>query len=238
MPVLTVGSTEIPYTVRFSKRAERISIRVTPELVEAVAPENFSEDRVDAFVRKKRQWIYSKVEGIAEQEEKSRFRWPDRFVTGAKIPFHGRNMRLRVTTKDIKSIKIQYRNGFLVEKPINASDSDVRAALEKWLGFRLKDEVRYLVEHYAPTLNVRPGSVTISTLKTRWGSCGKNGDIRINWLLSIAPKPVLEYVLIHELCHLRYRNHSSEFWSLVASYLPDFQAQKSWLEENSRFMSV
>lgn len=238
MPVLTIGSTEIPYSIRFSKRAKRLSIRVTPESVEAIAPQDYPRDRIDTFVRNKRQWIYRKVEGMVELDEKSRFRWPDRFVTGAKIPFHGRNMRLSVTTEDIYDIRISYRNGFFVEKPRETTDAEIKAALEKWLGFRLKDEVRDLIEHYAPLLNVMPGPVTITTLKTRWGSCGKNGDIRINWLLAMAPKPVLEYVVVHELCHLRHRNHSREFWSLVASSLPDYPMQKSWLDDNSRFMSV
>jgi len=238
MPVLTVGSTEIPYSIRFSKKARRLSIRVTPDLVEAVAPNGYPQVKIDKFVIRKREWIYRKVEGMIEHEEQTRFRWPDRFVTGAKIPFHGRNMRLRVTTGDFEGIRIHYRNGFLVEKPREATDAEVKAALEKWLRHRLKDEVRDLIDYYAPKLSVGPGPVKISMLKTRWGSCGKDGSIRINWLLSMVPKPVLEYVVVHELCHLRHRNHSSEFWSLIASCLPDYQQATLWLKDQGRFMSL
>ena len=231
MPVLIVGSTQIPYSVRFSKKARRLSIRVTPDLVEAVAPNGYTQVKIDKFVNKKREWIYRKVEGMIEHEEQPRFRWPDRLVSGTKIPFHGRNMRLKVITGDVDRIQISYRNGFIIEKPAEATDPQIRAALEKWLEHRLKDEVRDLVELYAPKLNVNPGPVTISSLKTRWGNCGKDGSIRINWLLVMAPKPVLEYVVVHELSHLRYRNHSQEFWSLITSVLPDFANSKHWLEK-------
>jgi len=231
MPVLTVGATEIPYSIRFSKRARRLSIRVTPLLVEAVAPHDYPMDRIDTFVKKKREWIYRKVEDMTELEHGTHCGWPDRLVSGAKIPFHGRNMRLKVITGDVERIQVSYRNGFIIEKPAEATDPQIRAALEKWLEHRLKDEVRDLVERYAPKLNVNPGPVTISSLKTRWGSCGKDGSIRVNWLLVMAPKPVLEYVVVHELCHLRYRNHSQEFWSLLTSVLPDFINSKHWLEK-------
>lgn len=238
MPVLTIGATEIPYSIRYSTRAKRMRIRVTPDLVEAVAPEDVSRDRIDNFVKKKRQWIYRKVEDMAALEERAIFSWPERFVTGAKIPFYGRSMKLRVREEDINLITVSYRHGFLVRKPCKAPESDVRAALEKWLTFRLKDDVRALIGFYAPALDVTPGPVSVSSLKTRWGSCGKTGSIRVNWLLVMAPKPVLEYVVVHELCHLKHRNHSSEFWSLVSSCLPDYAGAKDWLERNGRFMSV
>ena len=238
MPVLYVGSTEIPYTIRHSKKAKRLSIKVTPSSVEAIAPEDYSCERINKYIGKKREWIYRRVEDLAESSLGNRFSWPDRFVTGAKIPFRGRNMKLVVKTKNIADITVLYRSAFIVEKPVKALETEVKAAVEKWLGFRLNDDVRDLIKKYAPKLGVKPGLVRISLYKTRWGSCGKNGDIMINWLLILAPKPVLEYVVVHELSHLRHRNHSPEYWSLVATYLPDFQYAKAWLKDKGRFMSL
>ena len=238
MPVLSVGSTEIPYSIRYSDRAKRMSIRVTPDRVEAVAPVRTSEEKVTAFVLKKRQWVYNKVEDITSVKMKLRFSWPDRFVTGAKIHFRGRSMKLRVTESDIPEIRVRYKSAFIVEKPNGTLDSEVKRALENWLSFRLKNDVMDLVNKHAPRLQVKPGHIRISDYKTRWGSCSKIGNININWLLILAPRPVLEYVVVHELCHLRYRNHSSEFWNLVAETLPDFPARKRWLTENGRLMSL
>ncbi len=143
-------------------------------------------------------------------------------MTGAKIPFYGRNMKLRVREEDINRVTVSSRYGFLVTKPRKALRATQGLPSRSWLSFRLNDDVRALIGLYVPVLNVTPGPAAVSALKTRWGSCGKTGSIRVNWLLLMAPKPVLEYVVVHELCHLRYRNHSNEFWSLVSAYLPDY----------------
>ena len=238
MPVLTVGSTQIPYSIRHSKRARKLSIRVTPDLVEAVAPVGVPESKLIEFVQRKRKWVFHKVEELAARTSEMKFSWPERFVTGAKIPFRGRNMKLRVKGSDVPQVQVRYCNAFLVEKPKGASDTDVRAALEKWLKFRLIDDVLDLVHYHAPRMRVRPGRIRVSKLKTRWGSCGKNGDILINWLLVIAPKPVLEYVVVHELCHLKQRNHSENFWALVGSIIPDYMIRKKWLVVNGRYMGL
>jgi predicted metal-dependent hydrolase len=66
-------------------------------------------------------------------------------------------------------------------------------------------------------------------MKTRWGSCGPRNDININWLLAFAPETVLEYVVVHELCHIRERNHSMAFWSLVAKHLSNYAQERRWL---------
>jgi predicted metal-dependent hydrolase len=67
-------------------------------------------------------------------------------------------------------------------------------------------------------------------MTTRWGSCGPKGDININWLLALAPESVLEYVVVHEICHLRERNHSAAFWALVAQHLPHYAKERAWVK--------
>ena len=238
MPVLNIGNTQIPYSIRYSKRAKKLSIKVTPALVEAVAPNGFPEGKLIEFVHRKRKWVYHKVEQFASIDSEQRFSWPERFVSGAKIPFRGRNMRLRVVDADVPRVRVTYRNAFLVEKPDHASEDDVKSAIEKWLKNRLVDDVLDFVSDYSPRIGIRPGRVQISKLKTRWGSCGKNGDIRINLLLVIAPKPVLEYVVVHELCHLKQRNHSEDFWLLVGELLPDYMKSKEWLMKHGMFLRL
>ena len=236
MPRLTVGNTQIPYSIRYSNRARKLSIKVTPSLVEAVAPVGFPEKKLVEFVNDKRKWVFKKVEELTSKEGEKRFTWPERFVTGAKIPFRGRNMKLRVLEANVPEVRITYRNAFIVEKPGDATEADVKRAIEKWLHNRLVDDVIDLVKQYAPRIGAKPGQVRVSKVKTRWGSCGKHGNILINWLLVIAPKPVLEYVVVHELCHLKHRNHFEAFWSLVGELLPDYRRSKKWLSEHGRFM--
>jgi len=238
MPVLMVGGTQIPYSIRFSKRARKLSIRVTPSMVEAVAPVGVPESKLVEFVQRKRAWVLRKVEERAALGNAKRFTWPERFVTGARIPFRGRNMKLHVTDADVPDVQVRYRNAFLVLKPASASDADVKKALENWMHLRLQDDITELVDLHAPRLGVQPGKIRVSRPKTRWGSCGRRNDILINGLLVVAPRSVLEYVVVHELCHIRHRNHGITFWRLVEEVLPDYKFCRNWLREHGRFMSM
>lgn len=94
------------------------------------------------------------------------------------------------------------------------------------------------VQRHSSRYRLVPRSVKIKTLSSRWGSCGIHDDIHINWVLILAPAHVLEYVVVHELCHLRYRNHSAEFWQLVAEHLPDYQESRQWLKDHGRSLML
>jgi predicted metal-dependent hydrolase len=238
MPVLTVGGTQIPYSIRFSRRARRLSIRVTPHGVEAVAPAGVPERRLVAFVETKRLWILRKVTEHSSTGEGLRLIWPERFVTGARIPFHGRNMQLHVRDADVPEVQVRYRNAFMVLKPVSASEADVRKALERWRDDNLRDDIDALIGLHAPPLGVCPGRIRISRPKTRWGSCGRKNDLLFHAMLSAAPGKVLEYVVVHELCHIRHRNHGITFWRLVEEVLPDYRLHRSWLREYGRLLSV
>ena len=88
------------------------------------------------------------------------------------------------------------------------------------------------VSYFAPLLGVTYNRITIRTQRTRWGSCSGKGNLNFNRLLALAPGSVLDYVVVHELCHLREMNHSPRFWALVESILPDYKQSKKWLKEN------
>jgi len=87
-------------------------------------------------------------------------------------------------------------------------------------------------------MGVVPKEVRVKPLKHLWGSCGKNGIIHLNWQLIFAPKSVLEYAVVHELCHLQYRNHSPEFWVKVRELLPDYELRKNWLDRNEHSLET
>lgn len=87
------------------------------------------------------------------------------------------------------------------------------------------------VEHYARLLNVTYGRITVRNQKTLWGSCSSKGNLNFNCLLMLAPPEVLDYVVVHELCHRKEMNHSKRFWSEVAQIIPDYKVHRKWLKE-------
>lgn len=86
--------------------------------------------------------------------------------------------------------------------------------------------------YFAEKIGVSYGRITLRQQKTRWGSCSANGNLNFNWLLILAPPEVLDYVVVHELCHRRQMNHSQAFWNEVSAVLPGYKEQKKWLKDN------
>jgi predicted metal-dependent hydrolase len=96
----------------------------------------------------------------------------------------------------------------------------------------VRELVAMLIDEEAPAIGVEPARVQIRDQRSRWGSCSTRGTLSFNWRLVLAPFDVLDYVVVHELCHLREPNHSSRFWKLVEQRRPDWRAQRDWLHEH------
>lgn len=234
MPTLTIGQTEIPYTIRRSDRVKRQRIIVTPKDVEVVAPLAKSLREIEQFVQSRRRWIYDEREKMREILAASP--WPDHFVTGAKIPYRGRRMRLMVRAIAGNTIVTGYRNGFQVEIPKSLPDDErdakVKYVLELWLRRMMENDALAFVRRYARKLGLEPKAVRVKDQKHLWGSCGIDRVINLNWRLIFMPKPILEYAVVHEMCHLEHRHHSAAFWSLLKAILPDYERRKAWLEQH------
>lgn len=233
MPELEVGRRRISYVIRRSAQTQRRRIVVTPGHVEVVAPEAHSDEEIAAFVHRRRRWVHDETERMAERVREDAAA-PARFVSGAKVLFRGRRVRLRVEAADVEELRVSYRGGFSVEVP--RSEHPAPGAVERglivWLRERVREDVERMIRRHAPRIGVAPGPARIKEQKHFWGSCGKDGSININWQLIMAPQAVLEYAVVHELCHLRERSHGPEFWRLLQQVMPDYELRKRWLEEN------
>ena len=109
----------------------------------------------------------------------------------------------------------------------------MRAAIRSTLSTVALERIRQRLNHYAPRVGRTPGRVAIRDQKSRWGSCSGKGNLNFNWKLIMAPPGALDYVVIHELCHLREFNHSPRFWTLVAAQMPDYEVWKKWLKTHT-----
>lgn len=106
----------------------------------------------------------------------------------------------------------------------------------KELKVKAKDVIPPLVEHYAEIMGVDYGRITIKSQKTRWGSCSSKGNLNFNCILMLAPQEVIEYIVVHELCHRKEMNHSTAFWAEVEKVLPDYKNQVRWLKDKGRII--
>ncbi|GFM35969.1 M48 family metallopeptidase [Desulfovibrio psychrotolerans] len=238
--VLLVGSTAISYSVSRSEVSSKRRIIVTPDTVEVIIPSGADEASAHAFIHARRRWVYEKREELLRLGGLDG-PWPGRFVSGAKVMFRGRRMKLHVARSD-RERGVRYSNGFYVHVPPyvkeGLEESYAKKALTAWLKERVRDDAREFAARYGRKIDLAPKDIRVKDQKHLWGSCGKDGIINLNWRLVFAPKPVLEYAVVHELCHLRHRNHDASFWSLLRSLLPDYPERKAWLEKNEKHVGA
>lgn len=231
MTALRVGRVAIPYELRRSAKASERRITVTPGRVEVLALMSDDDDAIAAFLERKRQWLFNTVREMERITANRHF--VPRFMTGSKIPYRGRNMPLTVRRSDRERIAISYRNGFIVDLPAWAGrdvDRLVASELKLWLKQRVRRDVKEIADAYGTRFGLVPRSIRVADFANGWGSCGSEGNILINWHLIFAPQKVLEYVVAHELAHLRHRSHGSEFWDFLSVLMPSYQEKANWLE--------
>ncbi len=231
MQVLTIGSTEIPYVVRYSQRARRKRIVVTPDGVEVVAPSGSGAEGVTAFVNTKRRWMFDAVREIAAKQGKL---LTQHYASGAKLQYRGRWLMLDVESAKVDSVQVSCRSKFHVLVPSRLKGTRrlaaVQAALDEWLRERALRDLQSFVRAHSANLGVSAAGARITNAKHAWGTCGKDDVIRVHWRLIQAPKIAMEYVVAHEVTHLLHRNHSTAFWRKLGETMPEWAEAKAMLE--------
>jgi predicted metal-dependent hydrolase len=216
--------------IRRSARAKRLRLVVKPGLIELVAPLSASEAQALAFWTRHRVWAENKAWEMSERA--GRLHRPAKFAASETLPWRGREIPLVIREEAGKRVCVSIDEAIRINLPEElgeARDEVVKRALYLWVRRWLREHVAYLAERHGSHLGLHPRQIRVKQMKTRWGSCGPGNDININWLLAFAPAFVLEYVVVHELCHIRERNHSPAFWALVAAHLSDYAPARQWL---------
>jgi predicted metal-dependent hydrolase len=206
------------------RRARRYILRVRPDgTVRVTVPRGGSRREAEAFVQQNAKWI---------DRERSRVRRehsPVDWYHGSEIMYRGGMVRITVEER-LDRRTIRYGDRVVTA----AAGADVRSAVENDLRAIARDELIPRLEALAKVHALRLGRVSIRNQRSRWGSCARSGNIALNFRLIQMPPDVCDYVLIHELMHIRQQNHSRRFWKLVAAACPAFRACERWLRVQGR----
>jgi predicted metal-dependent hydrolase len=230
--------TAIPYQLRRSARARRLRITVRPGGVEVVAPRRMRDADIAAFVEHSRAWIDAKIAAL--QRVLAAHPGSTRLIDGSTVLYRGQPVQLRVRT----GTRPQVREGCGIELTVPAAPADadreavVERMLVRWLRWSAQNDALLYVHRHGPRHDLMPAAVRIKEHKRLWGSCTAKGAINLNWRLILAPPAVFEYVVVHELCHLREPNHQAPFWCLVEQILPEFAQQRRWLRANGHLLTL
>ncbi len=220
-----------PIQLRRSSRAKRLKLAVKPGLIELVIPHGMAEAQALDFLNRHRAWAEEKLLELNARVASKPAALG--FCSLTTLPWQGREIPLLIREQPGLRLRVAVDDAVHISLPLGLGerrDEVAKRALYAWVRIWLRNQVALLAGRHAPRFGLNPREIRIKDMKTRWGSCGPRGDININWLLAFTPPPVLEYVVVHEICHLRERNHSPAFWSLVAQHLPRYSEERRWLK--------
>jgi predicted metal-dependent hydrolase len=188
---------------------------------------------VDAAVQEKGGWIVAKLQQFKERQTEQ-FQKAIEWRHGAEVPFLGRTVQLCVLERGVGRVHGQDlapEQVLPVTVPPGASVTQVRDAAQVWLKKQAKALFEERLKHFAPLLGVRWQKLSLSSASTRWGSARNDGHIRLNWRLIHLPISQIDYVVVHELAHLREMNHSPRFWETVGEVMPDYAERRKALRQ-------
>ena len=227
--VVIAGTRRLEYTLIQTQRSSVLFQALPEGAIKVYAPKGMHLRDIDQMVRDRAEELVRMGKAVDQKVSESRRLHP--VGEGATIMIEGVPHVIRLTRAP--------RMGGVVEDgelrlshPRADSDPEIRALIRATLSARALERVRERISYYAPLIGRAPGRVTIREQKTRWGSCSSKGNLNFNWKLIMAPPQVLDYVVIHELCHLHEFNHSPRFWALVAAQMPDYEIWKKWLKKH------
>ena len=223
---------EFEVDIKRTKRRKTISLKIIDGFVQIIVPEFMSDQEIELLITKKRKWIRDKLKiqkSIPSYQAKE-------FISGESFSYLGKNYRLKV--KKGSNVGTVLKNGYfnVTVKPSQKGEKAVRQGLEKWFRDKALEKLKQKTLEYAEKLDVTPESVSVRDYKSRWGACSVNRDIIYNWRLIMVPHSIIDYVVIHELCHLKHHNHSKNYWKTVNSILPDYKKQRDWLKVNANLL--
>lgn len=227
------GSEVVHFAVRRQpqRRNNAITIHVEPEGTVVVdAPVNASRAAVLAAVRKRSRWIHGHLSGFHRRQAHI---LPREYVSGESVMYLGRRYRLKVIRVDAGDVGVKLRGGYLEVRSVVSTTALVRDALEAWLRVKARAILAERMDSILSELRwMRSTPVArLQAMKVQWGSCSPTGRLTFNPWLVKAPRDCIDYVILHELCHLREHNHSPRFFKLMDRHMPAWRKRKKRLDD-------
>jgi predicted metal-dependent hydrolase len=238
-----LGEVLVAYEFRRARR-KNIGFAVGPEGLVVRAPRWVPVGEVEQAIRTKARWIVNKLQAARERQERleaARVEWKD----GATFPYLGEPVIVVLDPRhdfretggvlhtDTSTLPGVARQTLHIGLAQNAQPAQIRDAVQAWLMRQARTLFTQRLEHYAPLLDVRWKRLTLSSAGTLWGTAHSDGSIRLNWRLVHLRLPVIDYVVAHELSHLRVMDHSPRFWDTVATVVPDYAQLRGQLKDEA-----
>lgn len=199
-------------------------------------PKHLTPEQIDTTVLRKRMWIYR---NLAEWRDLNTTRVVREWVNGESFLYLGSTYRLQLVTKQDEPLKLK-DGRFCLQRSIveQQGREGAQQAFQDFYQRKGTERLAKRIPALAVKAGVRPGSVVVEELGFRWASCFKDGSLHFHWKCLMAPAAIIDYIAVHELCHLRFRDHSDAFWNEVDKVMPNYLERKEWLRQRGAALDL
>ncbi len=219
--------------IKSRKRRKTISLRIKEDgRIVVYAPYHTPNLEIERFIKEKQSWIVEKIsekEKLTKESEKA-------FIPGEKFLYLGEWYPLELEKANNKSVPLKLSFGKFVLDQGHAAKA--KHLFTQWYKREAKEKIARRVNYFSNRLQLFPKGVKITSAKYRWGSCSRENRLSFSWRIIMAPLSVIDYVLIHELVHIKEKNHSKSFWSYVESIIPDYKRHRLWLKDHAYLLHL
>lgn len=199
-------------------------------------PIEYTPEQVDAIVESKRLWIYR---NLAEWKDLNASAVVREWVNGETFLYLGRAYRLALVSD--QDCALQLKEGrFCLSRAVleQGGKAAAKQVFQNYFIDKGQPRFRDRVNYFAPKVGVQVTGITVKDMGYRWASCGTSGILNFHWTCLMAPQKIIDYIVIHELCHFHHSNHSNAFWNEVDKVMPDYRERKEWLKTHGASLSL
>lgn len=232
----TFGQKVIKFNLAYSQR-KTLAIEIEPpDIITVISPPGVPDEVIKEKVASKGKWITQKLFELKDVGYRPIVR---EYVNGEAFMYLGRNYSLEIKLNpNRKRAKIELGGGKIVISTNNKDPKTLAKSLKRWYRREAKEKIEKRVSYYKDKFEKKPTQVKIRDQRKRWGSCTNGGTIIFNYRAIMAPSNVLDYIVVHEMVHLKYPHHTQEFWRLVGQIVPNYEDRKEWLKKNGVRMDL
>ena len=229
---------DITKEIIFTKRKKTISISVEYKKIRVLAPKYTSKKFIDTLIMKRKSWIEQKL----EEKNTAITITKKQYIEGERFVFMGKDIYLSCVEKEGESVSYKCINNISyieIAYPPHISQSDEEQRIQyfhekllHWYKQQAYNILKKQTLYYADILEVVPHEIDVKNYKARWGCCSTRNEVFYNWKIIMAPIEIIDYIVIHELCHILEHNHSNRFWGHVMRLDIDYKQHRAWLHKN------
>jgi predicted metal-dependent hydrolase len=219
--------------IKSKKRRKTISLHIKADgKITVYAPYDTPKSQIERFVQEKKSWITDKI----AEKEKSIREAEKVFLSGERFLYLGESYSLEIRDMKIKKHPLTLSFGqFILDQDYI---EDAKRLFTQWYQKEAREKILKRIDYYSNKIQLFPKGVRITSAKYRWGSCSGDNRLSFSWRIMMASLDIIDYILIHELVHIKEKNHSRRFWGYLESILPGYRKQRFWLKKNGHFLAL